>query len=174
MRRDAPALLNAAPGGKMRAMAEALPEVNVTHPHQVFSATIADVLAGLVLANARETTWRFFLVHRGDEPFAAAEVAGDALSHVNEGPFVDGTASAMIKAEQYAASNEHNYEMRLLRIPALYTLAVWLTAPGDDVLIPAAPAPAPLVANEVYREESFTSALRPLAEIRNAADETSA
>ncbi len=74
VRRDAPALLNAAPGGKMRAMAEALPEVNVTHPHQVFSATIADVLAGLVLANARETTWRFFLVHRGDEPFAAAEV----------------------------------------------------------------------------------------------------
>jgi hypothetical protein len=95
------------------------------------------------------------------------------MSHVNEGPFVAGTASAMVKAEEIAAASHRDYELRLLRIPALYTTAVWLNAPDDDVLIPAAPAPAPLAANESYDEEGFTSALQPLAETRNSADETS-
>jgi hypothetical protein len=174
VRRDAPALLNAAPGGTMRAMAADLPQVNVTQPHRVFTATLQDVLDRRVLANARETTWRYFLVQNDNEPFAAAEVAENAVSHVNEGPFVRGTADAMVRAEQAGGGSAQTYELRLLRIPALYTIAVWLRAPGDDLLIPAAPAPPPLVANETYREESFTTALLPLAQTRNVQDETSA
>jgi hypothetical protein len=172
VRREAPRLLQGAPGGTMRAMAESLPDVNVTQPHCVYNATIADVLSARVLANAVETSWRVFLVHQDNEPFAAAEVAGESLSHVNEGAFVAGTASAMVAAEQFAAGSHRDYELRLLRIPALYVKAVWLHAPDDDVLIPSAPAPEPLVANQTYDEKGFTDALRPLAETRNSVADT--
>jgi hypothetical protein len=155
-------------------MASVTHEVSVTQPHRVFTATLNDVLVGRVLANAQETTWRYFLVHKGEEPFASAEVAGNEIANVNEGPFVQGTAVAMIAAEQLDAPRHRDYELRLLRIPALYTVAVWLTAEGDDLLIPADPAPEPLVANQPYTEASFVEALRPLAEVRSGGDEMSA
>jgi hypothetical protein len=155
----------------MGKMAVSVPDVKVSPPHRVFSATLQDVMGGRVLTNALETSWRYFLVHGDSEPFAAAEVTGDDLSHVNEGPFVQGSANAMIAAEQLDATRQRDYELRLLRIPALYTVAIWLTSPDDDVLIPAEPAPEPLVANQSYDEAHFTDALRPLAELRLQSDD---
>jgi len=158
-------------GSTMRAMGMATERVSVSQPHRVFSATLEDVMADRLLANARETTTRFFLVRDADEPFATAEVRGAEFDHLNEGPFVLGTARAMVAAEQLDASTQRDYEMRLLRIPALYTVAVWLASPADNILIPAAPAPEPLIADRPYDERAFTDALRPLAETRGRADE---
>jgi len=168
VQRDAPTLLSAAPhdSAMSRSVTAGAPEVKVTQPHRVFSATIDDVLRGRVLVNARETTWLYFLVHQDNEPFAAAEVRDHELLHVNEGPFIKGTADAMTAAVDVAAAQSPDYELRLLRIPALYTVAVWLAASGEDVLIPAEPAPPPLVAKQAYAEAAFTDALRPLAELR--------
>lgn len=33
------------------------------------------------------------------------------------------------------------YELRLLRIPALYVMALWLHSPTDDLLVPLEPSP---------------------------------
>ena len=57
-----------------------------------------------------------------------------------------------------------HYELRLLRIPAVYAVALWLHAPDGDLLIPVSPAPPPLRANEPYDAAAFSAALRPLAE----------
>ena len=162
-------LLAAPANSRSRAMAESMDNVSVTQPHRVFVASLADVLAKQVLANASESTTRYFLVDNDSEPFAAAEVSGQDFAHVNEGPFVGGTARAMIAAEELGQTAPHDYELRLLRIPSLYTVAVWLSAAADDILIPAEPAPAPLVADRPYNEADFTNALMPLAEVRSRA-----
>jgi len=150
-------------------MSENAFEIRVSQPHRVFLATADDILAGDVTSNPRGTTWRYFLVDSNNEVFAAAEVDGETLSNVNEGLFVQGSANAMIAAEQFAAGRAHDYELRLLSIPAVYTMAVWLKSPGEDVLFPSDPAPSPLVANEPYDEGRFTDALRPLAKQRREA-----
>jgi hypothetical protein len=169
---NVPNHLNAAPPGSlMRAMSEVTDQVSVTQPHRVFVATLEDILSGRLLAGAREATTRYFLVHADNEPFAAAEVSGAQFIHLNEGPFVEGTARAMVAAEQLDATNERDYELRLLRIPAVYVTAVWLASPSDDILIPADPAPEPLIAGQAYNEVAFTGALKPFAAMRsNIAD----
>jgi hypothetical protein len=173
VQQNVPRSLQASPPGSAFFAASAAPQgVNVSQPHRVFVASLDDVLSGNVLRNAAETAWRFFLMNAGDDAFATSEVTGSTVTQINEGPFVQGTASAMIAAEGLDAVRTRDYELRLLRIPALYTLAVWLTAPGDDILVPAAPATPPLVPNQPYNEAQFTAALLPLATKRKAVDET--
>jgi hypothetical protein len=172
IRRDVPRFLGVAPpNSDMRAMSGGAAMINIAAPHPVYVATIEDVLARRVLANARETTWRYFLVRGNDDAFAAAELTGGEVAHVNEGPFVEGTSRAMIFAEDLDRVREADYEMRLLRIPALYVVAVWLRSSNDDILVPSAPAPAPLQANAPYDEGRFTDALTPLAQQRGAIDD---
>ena len=129
--------------------------------HQVFTATLTDVVEDRVLAAAQETSWRDVT------GTTAAEVAPRdgryVLTSENQGPFVAATADALERAKQL----DGDYELRVLSIPALYVVALWLHADSTDVLIPLAPAPNGLTANEPYDEASFTAALRPLAEKRS-------
>ena len=77
VRRTAPAALAIAPAdSRMRAASESMSQLNVTMPHRVFSASLDDVLSGRVLVNARETAWRYFLIHGEDEPFAGLACHG--------------------------------------------------------------------------------------------------
>ncbi|PYQ31389.1 MAG: hypothetical protein DMF56_05705 [Acidobacteria bacterium] len=129
--------------------------------HRVFTATLADVLAGRVLNAAQESAWRD--VTAG----AAAEVASRngefVITSINEGPFVAATADALETARQL----DGDYELRVLSIPAVYVVALWLYADAGSILIPLSPAPSGLTANQPYNESSFTEALRPLAEKRS-------
>ena len=160
-------LLNAAPPqSRMRAASSTLSSVNVSPPYKSFVADARDVLADRILIDARETTWRYFLTHSDGEPFAVADVIDSEVSGVNEGPLVQASAAAMIAAEDFASGRESNYELRLLHLPSVYAMAVWLKAPGEDVIFPVAPAPTPLIANMPYGEEAYAKALRPVAEGR--------
>lgn len=152
-----------ADGDHIRALSAAAP-VGLSDPHPVYAASAQDILDGRVLAAAQLIGWRS-IVSKDGEPLAAAEVDNaNALSNVNQGPFVTGTADAVIEAEQRFAEDAHDYELRLLRIPAVYAIAIWLHAEDSDVLIPVAPAPASLRAHEAMEEAAFTEALRPAAE----------
>ncbi len=109
---------------------------------------------------ARLTGWRF-LVRGGDRAVAAAEAAltpkGWVFSHFSGGPYLASTERALAQAEQLSAA----YQARLLSIPGLYMLCLWLhgePADGDDaqpapadVLIPLSPAPPGIVAQRPYR-----------------------
>ncbi|WP_370410682.1 hypothetical protein [Streptomyces fradiae] len=105
--------------------------------------------------------WRF-LVRHGDRAIAAADTMltpdGWAFSHFFEGPYVAATERALIQAEALVTP----YQPRLLSVPELYMLTLWLhtdtdadgasTAPGpEDLLVPLAPAPPGIAPHRPYR-----------------------
>ncbi|ATZ27951.1 hypothetical protein ACFZBM_32435 [Streptomyces lavendulae] len=104
----------------------------------------------------RLTGWRF-LIRSGDRFVAAADTRltpdGWAFSHFFEGPYVAATERALRQAESLGK----NYQPRLLSVPELYMLTLWLhgavgadAAAGlpaaADLLVPLAPAPPGIAA----------------------------
>ncbi len=106
------------------------------------------------------TGWRFS-VTRGDRVVAAAHCApaerGWAFSHCSAGPYLASTERALRQAESLPA----DFQGRLLSVPGLYMLCLWLhgdPVAGDDArpgpadpLIPLAPAPPGVAAHRLYR-----------------------
>ncbi|GAA2811884.1 hypothetical protein [Streptomyces showdoensis] len=105
--------------------------------------------------------WRF-LIRSGDRAIAAADTMltpdGWSFSHFFEGPYVSSTERALIQAEALCTA----YQPRLLSVPELYMLTLWLhadpdadghtTVPGPaDLLVPLSPAPPGIAANHPYR-----------------------
>ena len=123
-------------------------QLSLTQPHQVFVLGADDLVAGRGLEAAQPTRWRY-LVREGDKIIAAASVlstrAGDArdFSHINEGPFVASTAAALEYLRNHPDLTSGDFELRLLQVPALHTMAIWLhpNSGGEDLLVPLAPSP---------------------------------
>ncbi|GAA3814582.1 hypothetical protein ACFS5L_35980 [Streptomyces phyllanthi] len=105
--------------------------------------------------------WRFLISCDG-RAVAAAETRltpdGWAFSHFFEGPYVAATELALRQAE----SVQQPYQARLLSVPELYMLTLWLhgdcTADGatghpaaTDLLVPLTPAPPGIAANHPYQ-----------------------
>ncbi|MER6127077.1 hypothetical protein ABT173_31715 [Streptomyces sp. NPDC001795] len=105
--------------------------------------------------------WRF-LIRCGDRAVAAAETMltpdGWAFSHFFEGPYVAATERALRQAE----TMKQPYQARLLSVPELYMLTLWLhgdcTADGatghpaaTDLLVPLAPAPPGIASHRPHR-----------------------
>lgn len=105
--------------------------------------------------------WRF-LIRCGDRAVAAAESRltpdGWAFSHFFEGPYITSTERALRQAEAV----QETYQPRLLSVPGLYMLTLWLhgdcAADGaegqpapTDVLVPLAPAPPGIAAHRPHR-----------------------
>ncbi|MGW0336080.1 hypothetical protein ACWD0J_30240 [Streptomyces sp. NPDC003011] len=122
------------------------------------------VLDGIDAAGAPVTRlagWRF-LIRCGDRVVAAAETMltadGWAFSRFFEGPYIASTERALRQAETVAQP----YQPRLLSVPGLYMLTLWLhadcTADGaaghpaaTDLLVPLAPAPPGIAAHRPHR-----------------------
>ncbi|MFE9439054.1 hypothetical protein ACFYO2_08610 [Streptomyces sp. NPDC006602] len=109
----------------------------------------------------RLSGWRF-LIRCGDRAVAAAETMltpdGWAFSRFFEGPYIASTELALRQAE--AMSQPH--QPRLLSVPRLYMLTLWLhgdcTTDGAtgrpapaDLLVPLAPAPPGIAAHRPHR-----------------------
>ncbi|MDT0347207.1 hypothetical protein [Streptomyces litchfieldiae] len=114
-----------------------------------------DLRAGRGLAAARPVAWRY-LVERGGTAVALADTVerprdvegggGHVLAQVNYGPFVSGIARALAAAER--ADEAAEVEPRVLHVPALRLVAVWLhQLGGEDRLVPAEPSPEGIEAN---------------------------
>jgi hypothetical protein len=87
---------------------------------------------------------------------------------VNEGPFVKATAAAQKAASKLPQVRDGKVEARVIRVPALYVMALWLKdLEGDrDVIVPMAPSPPFLEANRPYTEREFLKALAGPAKAR--------
>ncbi|CAL9633139.1 hypothetical protein [Streptomyces sp. NPDC090994] len=105
--------------------------------------------------------WRF-LIRSGEGVVAAADTMltpdGWAFSHFFEGPYVTATERALRQAESVAQP----FQPRLLSVPGLYMLTLWLhgdhtadAAVGHpdagDLLVPLAPAPPGIAAHRPHR-----------------------
>ncbi|AEW93082.1 MULTISPECIES: hypothetical protein [Streptomycetaceae] len=113
------------------------------------------------IPRARLTGWRFLIRGAEEGVVAAAETMitpdGWAFSYFCEGPYLASTERALRQAEALPAP----YQPRLLSIPGLYMLCLWLhgdVTDGDDaqpapadVLIPLAPAPPGIAAHRPHR-----------------------
>ncbi|GAA2922391.1 hypothetical protein ACFPN0_04545 [Kitasatospora cinereorecta] len=111
--------------------------------------------------STRLAGWRF-LIRSGERAVAAADTVltadGWTFSHFFEGPYLASTELAVRQAESAAA----HYQPRLLSIPELYMLTLWLhddteadaaggTLAPTDVLVPLAPAPPGITAQRPHR-----------------------
>ncbi|MFJ4688411.1 hypothetical protein ACIQNG_04130 [Streptomyces sp. NPDC091377] len=118
------------------------------------------------------TGWRF-LIHSGGRAVAAADTRltpdGWAFSHFFEGPYVNATEHALQQAETLTGP----YQPRLLSVPSLYMLTLWLHGDTDadpanghpaasDLLVPLAPAPPGIAAHRPHR----VAELLPLLTLR--------
>jgi hypothetical protein len=141
------------PGRSNRALGGGGPqEVEVSAPHAVYSPGVDELAQGRGLSGAEPIATEY-LVMDGDMAVATVEQhAGGGGVASTEGPFAEATAQAIRGAEHDPALSDGDYELRSLRVPSLYLMAVWLKdLSGDgDVVIPLAPAPAPLVAGRTY------------------------
>lgn len=105
--------------------------------------------------------WRF-LIRGSEQAVAAADTMltpdGWAFSHFFEGPYIASTELALRQAETVTPP----YQPRLLSIPELYMLALWLHGDTEadasggalapaDLLVPLAPAPPGIAAHRPHR-----------------------
>jgi hypothetical protein len=132
-------------------------------PHDVYVLGLDDVVDGTTLAAAR-LVGRRFLVLDGSRAIAGVEVADpDARSgfQVNEGPYVEATAAAIARAEEDPDLAGDDHEVRLLRVPALHFVGLWLKSDRDrgDRVIPLDPAPAHLEAGRIQDPAVLLSTL---------------
>ncbi|MEU5432931.1 hypothetical protein AB0G73_06080 [Streptomyces sp. NPDC020719] len=138
--------------GRVRPAATLVPagadELRLAHPLQMYVIGLADLPGGL--AGARPVAWRYLVQHESG-PVALAETVrdeagGHVFSQLNYGPFVAGTAAAL----DAAGREPGDAEVRLLHLPAVHLIAVWLHGEASDTLIPAAPAPPNVEADHAY------------------------
>ncbi|MEW2487558.1 hypothetical protein [Streptomyces sp. NPDC048411] len=109
----------------------------------------------------RLTAWRF-LIRSSERAVAAADTMltpdGWAFSHFFEGPYIASTELALRQTETVTP----RYQPRLLSIPELYMLTLWLhedieadpsggTLAPTDLLVPLAPAPPGIAAHRAHR-----------------------
>ncbi|MET8662354.1 MULTISPECIES: hypothetical protein [Streptomyces] len=109
----------------------------------------------------RLTAWRFLIRSEGRAVAAADTVLtpdGWAFSHFFEGPYLASTELALRQAEGSSTA----CQVRLLSIPELYMLTLWLHGDTEadpaegvlaptDVLVPLAPAPPGIAAHRPHR-----------------------
>ncbi|HEU4905251.1 MAG TPA: hypothetical protein VFT19_03945 [Solirubrobacterales bacterium] len=155
--------------------AESEPDIAVALPHDVYDLALEtfEHSPGLTAA---ELVGRRCLVTSDGAPVATLELPdpdgarGVVTTH---GPFTEATAEALRAAEDSGKVADGDYDLRLLRIPALYLMSLWLKDQQgkDDVFIPLAPAPAGLDGGAIYNWDEMRSHLAGLAEQRLATSE---
>ncbi|MFE0925161.1 hypothetical protein ACFW4O_15090 [Streptomyces mutabilis] len=132
-----------------------------TTPELPLPVHVLDRITAEGVTETRLTGWRF-LIRCGDRAVAAAETMltpdGWAFSHFFEGPYVTSTERALRQAESVPQA----YQPRLLSLPGLYMLTLWLhgdtaadAAAGHpaatDLLVPLTPAPPGIAAHRPHR-----------------------
>jgi hypothetical protein len=137
-------------------------------PHPVYTLGLQAVGGGQGPDAAELTGWRY-LVQRDEKTIAAAELhlaGGDAGTaralELNEGPFVRATEAALEDATRLPQLADAAYEFRLLKIPAVYVIALWLHAVdggGGDVFVPIGDSPPEVDSGRAYGSEELLSSL---------------
>lgn len=120
-------------------------DLDLSTPHQIFTLGLDDIASGAGLGRAQPVGWRY-LVEDGGQLIASAETTltpdgTHEVSQFTEGPFVGETDKAVKAIRRLPQLEAAGFELRLLRIPALYVMALWLHAPVTDLLVPLAPSP---------------------------------
>ncbi|MCX5215934.1 hypothetical protein OG689_43120 [Kitasatospora sp. NBC_00240] len=147
---------------------QALPETDVTlsAPRPVHHLGLLQIVARESIRNSAATGWQY-LVLTEDGAVASSELSigsderPPVLEQVNMGPFVQSTASALRGLDDIPDVQSGRYELRTLKIPALWAFLLWLRQldGNADLYIALSPAPKFLQAGRIYHEGELLDAL---------------
>jgi len=152
---------------------ESPPRPRGLQPQPVYSVSLEDVAAGRTLPppDAKPQSWRTLIQLEGDDVYAmelghpAEEATEDLpLLNVSKGPLGHATTEAIREAGRFESDEE--FETRILRIPELYFMALWLKGPRGDSILPLEDHPSGLEARRHYAPEDILEHLRPFAQGR--------
>ncbi|HEX2831567.1 MAG TPA: hypothetical protein VHW00_01050 [Thermoanaerobaculia bacterium] len=141
------------------------PSVRILTPYPIYTARLSSLLAGTFLKSAQVTSWQYVIVNAG-RVLAEVAAAGLEFSSLQNGPVADALLDAIRAAENLELTRTKDYELRILRAPELYLLAVWLYSAAESWLLPIRPAPVGLQPGALLSESQLVEALHPLAERR--------
>ena len=152
-----------------------LEKLSHSEPHPVFYAPLDALAGGKLLEAATQASWRYLLV-QDDAAIAEAELSAGRpgakgagakpleFLGLTQGPFTAATIETLGAAEKLPQVATADYELRLLKVPAVYLVALWLHGAKDDILVPMGDPPGGLKKNRPYTEAAVIKALRGIAE----------
>lgn len=151
--------------------------VGMAAPHPMFNLGLDAIDSADWMQRVEMTGWRYFVTSNSGV-VATVEASSSSPDGpingtlTNEGPFVLGSEQALILSETQMEISNGSYILGLLRIPALYVIALWLRSDHDpeklDRFVPVAPAPNPLIANALMDPIEFGQGLRHLKSLKAA------
>ncbi|MFV2022976.1 hypothetical protein [Micromonospora sp. LOL_023] len=114
-------------------------------PHQIYVLGLDGIITDSGL-DSTQPVGRRYLTEEAGQPIASAETTPapdgtEQMSQFTEGPFVASTDKALKGVYKLATLKATRYELRLLRVPALYVMALWLHLPRRDLIVPLEPSP---------------------------------
>ena len=154
----------------------------IVSPQKVYQISLTSLIDENPLDFAEAVAWRYLVID-GENAIEAAETTlgganGISFSQVNRGPQVAGFVRAVELAEELAADNpDKEWELRYLRISAVYVDALWLYGfqKCNDLLIPIQSALDHLNTDQAYSPQTFFNSIRERAlERLKSSDETNA
>lgn len=133
-------------------------ELALVAPHRVYTLGLDVALEG-GLERATSAGWRYLIADR-DRIVASTELAGESgeTQMLNGGPYVAATAEAIDQLDKRPEIATGDWELRLLKVPALYIVAMWLVS-ERQLIVPLAPAPSYLEAGRAYSPDEFLDAI---------------
>jgi hypothetical protein len=154
-------------------------QIEISSGHAVYNIGLDDLLSNKPLSALPLTAWRF-IVRSGTPDAAAAETLTDpqgstpTFASVNSGPFVSGTIAALQSLATDPAFAKGDWDGRMIRIPALYIMAIWAhdKKTGADIIRVTAPAPDYLDTKKSYKWDEFKAAVQGPAREKLAADDS--
>ena len=144
-------------------------DLSVADPQPIYTSTINALLAGRLLADAYLSGWQYVLIS-GEQPQGVIEVSDKPAG--GESPMTFDVlrsreyAEAMNNVIRHAEEIEGEYDLRILRVPAIYLLAVWLQAGRENWLLPLVPPSSQSLMGGIFSEGDLAKKLEHLASKR--------
>jgi hypothetical protein len=157
-------------------------DVSLAMPHPIYTLGLTDLLNRRPLDDLGEsdiTGWRY-LVQDHERTVGGVELAVDPetsdvrFAQLQSGPIAESTEATIRSAQERDDVRQQSFEVRLLRVPALYVMALWLNdrdaQQNRDLIIPLDPAPSWLEANRAFSADVFLEVLYQKAQERKVND----
>lgn len=155
------------PGQSARFAAETQQDrVELTAPHQVYVLSREDLFSKGGLEQAKSVGWRYLVITDQGGIVGAAETAEQAESHDHQ--FVSLSRDSNLEVvpgvirqiEETPTEWADEFELRLLRVPAAYSVNIWLHGQTNDLLVPVPPTPPYLETGHIYGWDEVLDVLR--------------
>lgn len=145
----------------------AQPGMQLSDGIQAWTVELTDAEAGQALDAAKPHQWRYLVFEGADaiaEAHLRAAATGSVVSAMAHGPSTDGLVRALAVAEGLPQVAEHDYEPRVLLVPAIVFVGLWLHSDdADDLVIPIPPTQLSLKVLAPYDAAAVAAAIQTAA-----------